>query len=316
MRVEQWLEWALAAAAREVALFALAGLLLGGLDDLGVDLVWLGRGAWRRLAVYSRHPRAAMATLPPPAAPGRIALFVPAWQEGAVIGRMLAAALARLDHDDYRIYLGTYPNDPDTARAAGRLGDPRVRIVGGIRPGPTTKAECLNRCWAALVADEAAGAPRAKAIVLHDAEDVLHPQELRLYDRMVERFDLVQIPVLPLPAEHGWWARAVSATYGDEFAEAHGKSLPVREAVGASVPSAGVGCAIGRPMMERIAAAGGGRPFDEGSLTEDYELGLRLRALGGRGAFVTIPAVPGGPPVAVRAHFPESVAAAVRQKAR
>ena len=32
--------------------------------------------------------------------------------------------------------------------------DPRVRLVGGTKPGPTTKAECLNRIWLAMLADE------------------------------------------------------------------------------------------------------------------------------------------------------------------
>lgn len=191
-----------------------------------------------------------------------------------------------------------------------------MRIVEGAKPGPTTKAECLNRCWQALRADEAVTGISCKAIVLHDAEDVIHRDELALYDRMIERFDLVQIPVLPLLATEDWWAHTISAIYADEFAESHQKALVLREAVGAAVPSAGVGCAIARPMMERIAAAGGGHPFSEGSLTEDYELGLRMRALGGRGAFVVMPAGDGRHPVAVRAHFPETMEAAVRQKTR
>jgi adsorption protein B len=126
----------------------------------------------------------------------------------------------------------------------------------------------------------------------------------------------VQLPVLPLiERERGWWARAVSSSYADEFAESHGKSLIVREAIGASVPSAGVGCGFSGTMLERIAE-GHGAPFDEGSVTEDYELGLRIREMGGRGIFVRLPGKAGGTAVAVRAHFPDTIPAAVRQKAR
>lgn len=196
------------------------------------------------------------------------------------------------------------------------MADDRVRLVGGTRPGPTTKAECLNRVWQAMCADEIRDGRRFKAIVLHDAEDVIHPDEPALYDRMIERFDLVQIPVLPLLATESRWARTISSTYGDEFAEAHGKSLVLREALGASVPSAGVGCAIARDMMDKIAASTGGLPFAEDCLTEDYELGLRLRELGGRGAFVVVPAGAGRMPVAVRAHIPETMDTAIRQKTR
>jgi adsorption protein B len=309
--------WLLGVAAREIILFAAVGLLVGGLDDLAVDLLWAGRWLVRRLTVYRRHERATAATLPAPAQPGRIAIFIAAWQESAVIGRMLGAALHRLRHDDYRIYVGTYPNDPATQAAVAAVGDPRIRLVGGLRPGPTTKAECLNRVWAAMLADEADTGVRFKAIVLHDAEDVVHPQELRVYDRLIERFDMVQLPVLPLIEEgQGWFARAVSAHYADEFADGHGRQLVVREWIGAGVPSAGVGCAISRDRMDAIARSGAGAPFDETSVTEDYEIGLRIASRGGRGAFVVMPAGPGRELVAVRAYFPHSFRAAVRQKQR
>jgi adsorption protein B len=304
------------AAARELTLFAAIGMLLGGLDDLAVDLLWLGR-AWHRQRIRHRRPlHPTMAELAPAQSAGRLAIFVPAWCESEVIGAMLRATLGRLRYGDYRIYVGTYANDPATVAAVRAVNDPRVRLVESSVAGPTNKAECLNRCWRAMRADEAVAGIAIKAVILHDAEDVVHPLELQLYDRMIERFDLVQIPVFPLPAHgRGRIARMVAAAYADEFADAHGKGLMVRQAIGASIPSAGVGCAIRPEMLARVAAGNSG-PFDEGSLTEDYELGLRIAAAGGRGAFVTIPAEPGALPVAVRAHFPESFATAIRQKAR
>ena len=65
--------------------------------------------------------------------------------------------------------------------------------------------------------------------------------------------------------------------------------MVVREAVGASIPLAGVGCAIAREPLARIAAMHDGRPFVGGSMTEDYELGLRVGALGLKTMFVRIP---------------------------
>lgn len=178
---------------------------------------------------------------------------------------------------------------------------------------PTTKAEALNRCWRTLLDDEATEGVLAKAIVLHDAEDVVHRHELAVFDLLIERFEMVQLPVLPL-AHHG--SRLVAGHYQDEFAESHAKQLVVREAIGAGVPAAGTGCALSRTMLGAVADANGGAPFDDRCLTEDYEIGLRLADFGGRAAFVRIPAIPGGAPVAVRAHFPDTFAAAVRQKAR
>lgn len=309
------LPWLLELACRELTLFAAVGLLIGGIDDLAIDLIWIGRSLWRRAIIYRRHPRATAATLPPPDDPGALAIFIGAWDESAVIGEMLTAALARLDHDDFRIYVGTYPNDPATSAAVAAVarGDDRVRLVCGTLDGPTTKAECLNRLWLALQRDEQAEGRSFKAVVLHDAEDVVHSAELRLFDRLIERFDLVQLPVLPLVDRGSRW---ISGHYMDEFAEAHGKALIVREAIGAGMPAAGVGCALSRAAMQHLSDLRGGQPFDADSLTEDYELGLRLADFGGRGIFVRMPANPGGKLVAVRAHFPATLTEAVRQKTR
>ena len=300
----------------ELALFAAAGYLLFALDDLAVDLIYFTRAGWRALVVYSRYPRAFAAHLPPARKPGRLVVFIPAWDESTVIAPMLRAALRRFVHNDYRLFVGFYRNDPATgaAIAAVAAADPRIRAVALDVDGPTTKADCLNYLYRALVADEAAGAPRAKAIVLHDAEDLVHPLELGLYDRLVERAALVQLPVVPLLDKGSPW---VAGHYADEFAEAHIKELVVREAVGASIPLAGVGCAIERRALDRLAADHDGVPFAPDSLTEDYELGLRLGALGRKTMFVRLPAAPGSRQVvASRGHFPATIDAAVRQKAR
>ena len=92
--------------------------------------------------------------------------------------------------------------------------------------------------------------------------------------------------------------------------------MPVRQALGAGLPLAGTGCAIAVPMLARIAIARGGVPFDEASLTEDYELGLTIAMLGGRGLFLNVRETGGDQPVGVRAYFPATLDAAVRQKAR
>lgn len=306
-------------ALHELALFAAAGFLVGALDELLVDLIWAGWTLWRRLTVYRRYLRADARRLAPPAQPGRIAVLVPAWDESAVIGAMLATLFARFGPGDYRVYVGCYPNDPATIAAVAAIAaaEPRLRPALCATPGPTTKADCLNQLWRALLVDEARDGERAKAVLLHDAEDVVHPLELAVIDPLIERFALVQLPVLPIVAPFGTRARFVSGHYCDEFAEGHGKLARVREALGAALPSAGVGCAIARDTLDAVAREAGGLPFDASSLTEDYELGLRVGATGGRQAFVWLRAEADSPaPVAVSAHFPETMAAAVRQKSR
>ncbi|WP_367305058.1 glycosyl transferase family protein [Sphingomonas tagetis] len=293
------------AVARETMLFAAIGFLIGGIDDVLADLAYF---AVRVRGWLVRRPKPALDD-----GAGAMAIFVPAWDEAAVIAPMLRTALARYDYPDFRIYVGAYPNDRATiAEVAGVAdGDARVRLVIGEAAGPTTKADCLNSLWRALLADEAEGWP-VRAVVLHDAEDVVHPAELRVFAAYLDAYDAVQIPVLPLADSR---SPLVEGHYLDEFAEAHGKALVVRQALGAALPFAGVGCAIGRGMLGRIAGLRGGMPFDATSLTEDYELGLTVAAMGGRSCFVRRRDARGGL-IAVRAFFPATLGAAVRQKAR
>lgn len=81
------------------------------------------------------------------------------------------------------------------------------------------------------------------------------------------------------------------------------------------MPSAGVGCALSREALAALAREQHGSPFDPGSLTEDYEIGLRITERGGRSVFVHM-RDDKGELVCTREHFPESLEAAVKQKAR
>ncbi|WP_230771155.1 glycosyltransferase [Sphingomonas sp. Leaf4] len=201
---------------RETMLAAAIGLLIGGIDDLAVDLAYLVRALRRR---WRRSRALTLADFPVESCSARIAVLVPAWDESAVIGAMLRATIARIDHPDWRLYVGAYPNDRATidAIAAVANGDGRIRLVLTERPGPTTKADCLNALWRAATADGVGERHPFTAMVLHDAEDVVHPGELRVYDRMLRFADTVQLPVLPLPDPASRW---VSGHYIDEFSEA------------------------------------------------------------------------------------------------
>ncbi|SEN51339.1 adsorption protein B [Sphingomonas gellani] len=200
------------AVARELMLFAAVMLLIGGIDDLLVDMVY-----WIRRV---RHGPVSAFRLQPPADAGRIAVFVAAWQEAEVIGAMLRTALDRFGAGDYRIYVGCYPNDPATVDAVAAVAesDARVRLVIGGRAGPTTKADNLNLLWRALCRDDMADGVRSRAVVLHDAEDVVHPEELGVFAALIGVADVVQIPVLPLIHPK---SRMVSGHYADEFAQAN-----------------------------------------------------------------------------------------------
>lgn len=303
-------------AREELLLFGGFWFLVGGVDDLVIDLIWGGRAGWRWLTRYRHTPAMRADQLPTPVNNSPLAIFIPVWHEADVIGRMLLNCIDSWQKSgiNYRIYVGCYANDPASISAviAASSQDRSIRLVLCATAGPTTKADCLNSLWRALTRDELAGGYKAKAIVLHDAEDYVHPLELGIYDYLIERAAAVQLPVIPIAVPGSAW---VSGHYCDEFAEAHGKSLVVREAIGASVPLAGVGCAIERNRLGRIAIARNGEPFDAGSLTEDYELGLGLGADGGKVIFARIFGQC-GKLVGTRACFPDTFEAATRQKAR
>lgn len=301
-------EW-LALAEHELLLFAGAFFLLGAIDEFAVDLTWI----WLRLTGRVRTRAISRAALAARPLSGRAAVLIPAWQEAEVIEFTVAHALTAWPHHELRIFVGCYANDPDTADAArrGAAGDPRVHVIVHDHNGPTTKADCLNNLYAALERDELRCGYHARMVVLHDAEDMVDPAALALFDQALDDAEFLQLPVLPEVQATSRW---VGSHYCDEFAEDHGKTMLVRQALAAAVPSAGVGCAIARPVL-RVMAAGGDGPFSVESLTEDYELGLRIKAAGGRTRFLRARGEDGRL-VATRACFPGTVRQAVRQKAR
>lgn len=311
-----WIFILLESVQRELLLFSAIWLLIGALDDFSVDAIWAGRWLYRRLTFYRDTPPMTANQLPKTSDDGLLAVFIPAWGEAAVIGAMLMNCTRSWSAStcNYRIYVGCYPNDRQSvaAVAAAARYNSRIRLVLVGHDGPTTKADCLNRLWGALLADEVAGGYKAKAIIMHDAEDAVHTDELHVFSRLVTKGGAVQLPVIPVRTRGSRW---ISGHYCDEFAEAHGKHMVVREALGAPLPLAGVACAIERNLMGRLAVMNGGKPFDQSSLTEDYELGIRIGAAGGRTIMVRL-LDDQGRLVGTRACFPDTLSTSVRQKTR
>jgi adsorption protein B len=311
MLLDGWapLKW-VALLEHELLLFAAVFFLIGALDELAVDGAW----AWLRLTGRARNGRIERAEVRGRPLSGQAAVLIAAWQEAQVLEFTVAHALAAWPQAEVRLYVGCYVNDAATLEAAmrGSGNDGRVRLVVHGREGPTTKADCLNRLYAALALDEARCGRDFRLVLLHDAEDMVDPAALGLLDRAIAEADFVQLPVLPEPQTQSRW---VGSHYCEEFAEAHGKAMVVRGALKAALPAAGVGCAFARPILASIAARRGGGPFSTESLTEDYELGLRIKAAGGRARFLRVRG-DDGRLVATRACFPARIDHSVRQKAR
>ena len=141
------LAWLIQRSAVELSLFAAGGFLLFAVDDLALDLIYFARRTWRAATVYRRHPRADARVLADDPDAGWMVVFIPAWDEAAVIRPMLRATLERFDYPHYTLLVGHYRNDAATAAAIRSVGDPRVVAVDIGVDGPTTKADCLNRLY-------------------------------------------------------------------------------------------------------------------------------------------------------------------------
>ncbi|EEX2621030.1 phage adsorption protein NrfB [Escherichia coli] len=304
-------------------------MFISGLDDFFIDVVYWVRRIKRKLSVYRRYPRMSYRELYKPDEKP-LAIMVPAWNETGVIGNMAELAATTLDYENYHIFVGTYPNNPDTQRDVDEVCArfPNVHKVVCARPGPTSKADCLNNVLDAITQFERSANFAFAGFILHDAEDVISPMELRLFNYLVERKDLIQIPVYPFERE---WTHFTSMTYIDEFSELHGKDVPVREALAGQVPSAGVGTCFSRRAVTALLADGDGIAFDVQSLTEDYDIGFRLKEKGMTEIFVRFPVVDEAKEreqrkflqhartsnmICVREYFPDTFSTAVRQKSR
>lgn len=307
-------------------------ILISSVDDLFIDITYWLRRLWRALTVYRRHSHTTAEMLAQEDE-RPLAIMVPAWQEHGVIGHMAELAATTLDYENYHIFVGTYPNDPQTHAEVEqvRVRFPNVHTVVCALPGPTSKADCLNNVVDAILQFEQRSGVRFSGFILHDAEDVLSSMELRLFNYLVDRKDLIQLPVYPLERP---LLDFTGGHYLDEFAELHGKDIVVREALAGQVPSAGVGTCFSRRAILALLEQGDGRAFDTRSLTEDYDIGFRLKQHGMNEIFVRFPVPDSGQSansnhgrrigrsakeasvISVREFFPNTLTAAVRQKSR
>jgi bacteriophage N4 adsorption protein B len=299
------LDSAALAAAGPIAVY----ILISGLDDLVIDLFWLCQTI--RSQFGPTHSAQAVQAIPQK----RTAVIIPAWHEFAVIQQMLEHNASIIDYENYDFFVGVYPNDPLTLTAVENA-QRRVRNVHWAlvpHPGPTSKGDCLNWIYQNLLEHELSHGIAYDMVLMHDAEDMIHPQALRWANYYADHYGFLQIPVLALQTP---WSNLTHGVYCDEFAETQTRDLPVRAAMGAFVPSAGVGTAITRKALDDLALHNQNRVFEPDSLTEDYEIGLRLQDIGCKQMFLPIQIDEDDTLVATREYFPTDFHTAIRQRTR
>jgi adsorption protein B len=288
-------------------------MILNGFDDLFVASA--AGSAW----LYSRITRRAEERTPSEeeldAVPQRrMAVFVCLWREHGVIRDMVEHNIRNIRYRNYDFFIGVYPNDTQTVAAASEVCRryPNVHLSMTPHPGGTSKADNLNWIFQRMLLYEETHHVRFEMIVVHDAEDVIHPDDLRWMNYYAQWYDMVQIPVLALPTPFGHFTHGV---YCDEFAEFQFKDIPAREALGGFLPSSGVGTGFSRRALEGVALAHSNQIFDATSLTEDYEIGFRIYRLGYRQKFIRIMRRD-GKFVATREFFAQNFKRAVTQRSR
>ena len=301
-------------------LVALSYFLLS-IDDLVWEIVYLLKvGARSKLKKISFKSLDAVP-------PKLLAVMVAAWHEDNVLEPVIDHMLASVQYPRsmYHVFLGVYPNDAATIAIAQKLEKKytNVHVVVNTRPGPTSKANNLNRIIEYIRQFEAEHDWRFCSITVHDSEDVVHPYEFKITNYLLDQYDLLQFPVFPIqrkPSFRNLWQGMTTGTYADEFAENHYRMMQMRDDMFALVPSAGTGFVVSHRILEKYQ----GRPlFPEDSLTEDYKLSLVLAQQGFHVHYVLekVPRLLDNDKVrwdyiATRSIFPATFRTAVRQKTR
>jgi len=283
-----------------------------GLDELFVDLYfWIRRLGPRKL---SANDIIEMNSLPEK----KMAIMVAGWQEETVLGGMVKGNLQGIHYENYDFFLGVYPNDKGTFKVAKKLEKvhSNVHVVINTEEGPTCKGQMLNQVVREIKRYEKDHDSQFDVIMFHDCEDIIHPLALKLINIYAEDYDFIQVPVFSLPVKI---SNLVAGTYMDEFSESHLKNLAVRNKMKCAIPSAGVGTAMSRKLVQTFLGKQNGNLMNPGALTEDYELGMLSPRFGLKSVFACAyyKNLNGEKEfIATREYFPKSFWRSVRQKSR
>src|SRR5262249_16387500 len=190
-------------------------------------------------------------------------ILCPLYREANVVPDLMAA-LARLDYPvgALQIQLLIEADDPDTLAAAlAAPSAPHIEIVLIPSSAPRTKPKALN-----------VGLARARGafVVVYDAEDRPHPQQLRMALKAFTDGDAqlacVQAPLLIDNAAASWISQQFAAEYAMQFLEV----LPMLARFRLPLPLGGTSNHF---RTAALRACGG---WDPNNVTEDADLGYRL----------------------------------------
>jgi len=260
-----------------IALWPITSLTI--LHLLGFGL--FGLSILQRL-IFSATPRKprSVVLLPDHALP-RYTVLLPLYREAQMVPGLINA-LRRLDYPDHRSeWLFLVENsDPETLEALNRANLPSHAKILVVPPGtPTTKPRACNF-----------GLARAtgQLIVIFDAEDLPHPQQLReaasQFSVSDPRLACLQAPLRILPSKS-----LLGRQFAVEYAILFELVLPAMTRIGLAVPLGGTSNHF---KTEVLRAIGG---WDRFNVTEDADVGFRLATEGYSTATLTCPTLEAPP---------------------
>ncbi|CUX24327.1 MULTISPECIES: glycosyltransferase family 2 protein [Agrobacterium] len=196
-------------------------------------------------------------------------ILVALYREEAVVAQ-LVSALERLDWPRSRldIKLVCEADDGATIEAIRRINPgPHMEIVRVPPSQPRTKPKALTY---------ALSGARGAFVVVYDAEDRPHPQQLReayaAFRDQPEDIACLQAPLIISNASSSW----LSACFALEYSGLFRCMLPALAAHGLPLPLGGTSNHFRTGALRRAGA------WDPYNVTEDADLGLRLHRLGYR----------------------------------
>lgn len=190
-------------------------------------------------------------------------VLCPLYREAHVVPE-LVTSLRRLDYPKHalQVILLVEGDDHETVNAAASAAtSPEIEVVIVPAAAPRTKPKALN-----------AGLARARGeyLVVYDAEDRPHPQQLRAalaeFQDGGDRLACLQAALDIDNAEDSWIARQFAAEYAIQFRE----MLPMLARWKLPLP---LGGSSNHFRTAALRATGGWDPFN---VTEDADLGYRL----------------------------------------
>jgi glycosyltransferase XagB len=209
-------------------------------------------------------------------------ILCPLYREANVVPD-LVAALERIDYPAHALDIKLLVEGDDAETIAAALavaGASHIEVI--IIPAclPRTKPKALN-----------VGLARARGqyVVVYDAEDRPHPQQLRAalaaFEDGSERLACVQAPLSIDNASASWISRQFAAEYAIQFREV----LPLLARAELPLPLGGTSNHF---RVDVLRSAGGWDPYN---VTEDADLGYRLARNGYRSDVIGPPTLEEAP---------------------